>query len=287
MLRGAWAELVDQANPSLLSVHDVQRHAKGVLAWPDKALRHATTTVCPRGDYDLTISFQPTAGAGELVAVLPAGRKIYEFKLPAQDAENSAAGAASHVTISVRTGDDQATIHVNGQPAQVAETKAGHKPGFLRPPASILFSTTDAAILIHSIRLRMVTGMAERSFYPSLRFAAKDIQAKRPWTAMLPVRQGDDVEITATGLWSAEIGRGQAYVAGPDGKTSPATGDQPDWYLEGRIGEAEPFKVGSNHRFTAAATGMLQLQMHDAKRTDNHGHVTARVRILRRQPAKP
>ncbi|MHC4563868.1 MAG: hypothetical protein ACYS8X_14010, partial [Planctomycetota bacterium] len=31
MLRGAWAELVDQANPSLLSVHDVQRHAKGVL----------------------------------------------------------------------------------------------------------------------------------------------------------------------------------------------------------------------------------------------------------------
>ena len=104
------------------------------------------------------------------------------------------------------------------------------------------------------------------------------IPARNMWTDTgITLSEGQSVEITATGSVNiAADGDGASKWVGPDG-----WGNTPTWYsptgarhqyfyetdslgaLRGKVGNGEPFKIGSYHKFVSPSSGVLYLGVED------------------------
>ncbi len=101
------------------------------------------------------------------------------------------------------------------------------------------------------------------------------IRADRPWQNTVDVRAANTLTIRAMGKWNP----GPAHsVYGPAGGTPPGQ-DAERFYLEGRIGNGNSFRVGESMTVTAEADGALQLQMFDSDHSDNGGEMRVVITI--------
>ena len=121
---------------------------------------------------------------------------------------------------------------------------------------------------------------------PALTLKELDVQAKEGWQSTgLNLKVGQEVKITASGIWSH----------GPEGDVTPYYG--PEGYekidnmallpssrvgtLIGRIGSGTPFVVGVSVSFVASSTGDLELSMNDVPGffRDNDGSVKTQITV--------
>ena len=89
---------------------------------------------------------------------------------------------------------------------------------------------------------------------------------KEPWPFSINVRKGQRLHITATGRW--RILRGGKWH-GP--------GDQ-SFYLRGRLGDGEPFKIGADYTLEVQEDGILHLGMNEGGTyANNSGSITVAI----------
>jgi hypothetical protein len=96
------------------------------------------------------------------------------------------------------------------------------------------------------------------------------VRADEDWQRATNVLAGAPVKLRASGQWWASRARRDEYTCGPDGRPDPGT-KEVRFYLEGRIGDGEPFKIGSSYSMTPDTGGMLYLRMADTGFQDNGG----------------
>lgn len=101
-----------------------------------------------------------------------------------------------------------------------------------------------------------------------------NIRADRPWQPTVEVRKGQKLKVTAKGTWCAWVGRRKDTTFGPDGL--PGSGDHYGG-LQGRIGDGEPFFIGSSKTLTADRDGPLTMEMADKAKDDNDGALEVSV----------
>ena len=93
------------------------------------------------------------------------------------------------------------------------------------------------------------------------------VSVKEPWPFAMPVKKGQTLHIIATGRWRV-LGGGQWH--GPNDAR---------FYLQGRLGQGEPFKVGSEFRLDIREAGTLYLGMREGgKYSNNSGEIIAVIR---------
>ncbi|MDB5290962.1 MAG: hypothetical protein JWL69_2203 [Phycisphaerales bacterium] len=103
------------------------------------------------------------------------------------------------------------------------------------------------------------------------------VAANKAWQPTVKVSAGQWLKITAHGKWCSNINARAATTSGPDGK-----GDR--GWLEGKIGDGQVIRIGSQAEFTVENDGDLLLEMADSVRDDNDGSMTVVIVIL---PSKP
>jgi hypothetical protein len=97
-----------------------------------------------------------------------------------------------------------------------------------------------------------------------------DISLKEPWPFKMPVTKGDRFRIVATGTWRV-LPRGKQY--GPDSA---------EFYLQGRLGSGEPFRVGAEYTLVVREEATLHLGMReDGIYSNNSGKITVTIERLR------
>jgi hypothetical protein len=95
------------------------------------------------------------------------------------------------------------------------------------------------------------------------------VAANGDWQRVTDVETGQRLKIVAKGKW---IGNPKRDACGPDGFG--------EWYyLEGRIGGGEAFKIGPSSVVEASAAGALEMRMHDDDQTDNRGELDVSVSV--------
>lgn len=98
------------------------------------------------------------------------------------------------------------------------------------------------------------------------------INARDTWQPTVHVNRNQQVTISASGHWRVRGGSDQSGEVGPDG------GDGCGW-LECKIGNGMPVRVGSTNSFTAKTDGVLFFQMHDSILSDNSGSLYVVVSV--------
>jgi hypothetical protein len=99
------------------------------------------------------------------------------------------------------------------------------------------------------------------------------VYGQKEWQQAAQVRAGQLIRIRAAGKWCWNTSTRQSSTGGPDGITECG-------WLQARVGDAAPVKIGSHGEFTAPFDGVLQLEMSDSSHADNDGCVTAQVTIV-------
>jgi hypothetical protein len=112
------------------------------------------------------------------------------------------------------------------------------------------------------------------------------VSGRNPWTPTgITVRRGEPLTINASG---------EVRIAGPNGlAASPAGSSEtfpsnpmpgvPTGALIGRIGNGQPFLIGSQTQITAPAAGQLFLGVNDSNHGDNEGQFQVQVTGSRRR----
>jgi len=92
------------------------------------------------------------------------------------------------------------------------------------------------------------------------------ISVMEPWPFSRPVRKGQKLHITATGRWRV-MPRGKWH--GPDGGK---------FYLQGRLDDGQPFRVGADITIEIKRDGVLHLGMFEGgKYSNNRGGITVTI----------
>ena len=293
LLRGLWIDLLAGA-ASQGSTRQWARHGQGVAVFGARRREAAfSTALRPDGDYELKVVVERTAGDGPLVIALPTPDGPYALRLgrTGSEADTPAIAGGQTVDLHVRVArtDDGLEVVATADGKSIPARPAAQAAHPAQPsPAVVAFRANDGTMLIHSAHLRMTSGSAHEIVQlTSPRFARLAVAARESWQDALPLRKGDEIAITAEGVWTAHMGRGQGSVAGADGPARDVMTGERIGYLEGRIGDGPAFEIGAWDRFTTSSDGMLQLQMHDDDRSDNAGRVTVTIRILGRATPAP
>ncbi len=87
------------------------------------------------------------------------------------------------------------------------------------------------------------------------------IYATKNWQTTISLRKGESVTISASGRWST-WGKHLRYACGPDGLNDPVNHIF-HGYLEGKIGNGKPFKIGDYAHLRASQDGRLKMQMYN------------------------
>jgi len=96
------------------------------------------------------------------------------------------------------------------------------------------------------------------------------ISVHEPWPVWLPVEKGQTVHIKATGRWRVRPG---GKWQGPDDK---------DFYLQGRLAQGEPFRVGGDFTLPVKEDGQLFLGMREGgDYQNNSGEIRAEITVSR------
>jgi hypothetical protein len=109
---------------------------------------------------------------------------------------------------------------------------------------------------------------------------AINVAAAQRWTATgINVRRGEPLEISASGEITVGGGNAPASPAGTgEMRTENAIQSAPTGALIGRIGNGQPFLIGTQTRIQAPAAGQLFLGVNDSNHADNQGSFRVEVR---------
>ena len=286
-VRGAWIDLLDLVRPYQLRPGMQQRHDGAIALTPMKEAPAAIRLpIWPIGPYQLRMQLQFAGNPGAFTITFPDVDR-HRRTLTLTPGPGSAGTISQsdvidlHITVPADAADPEVALApTNGWTWSLTEQKDQASP--LGPPIWIM--STRTPMVIRQVGLRTPHGWAIPLLPPMpARRMSLRLPAAQDWRATLDVRQGDDIQVSAEGLWTPLPGRGQSTAVDAEGLTLKATGETIG-YLEGRIGDGEPFKIGADLRFTAETSGPLLLRMHDENRTDNLGALDVDIRILKRLP---
>ena len=281
--------LIDILPTALVRTYD-GRNADdlGVFMAPDR-------TVLPVGLYGdggvfALVRFRPTGGTGRMTLVTALAGRRYRLTAPCQapaDPDNPN-DADAEILLSVSADPDKPfAILINGAPVKPDDLKS--------EPVTMPYGAGKSAWWIEQIEFDNVAGLlvstqfhpiGQAGLIPTIRpprYGRFDVSAQTDWHPSLTLRKGDTVHVTTDGLWTPLLGRGRSALVGGEGFALKASGEVIG-YLEGKIGDGDPFKIGSGLRFTAETSGPLLLRMHDDNRADNLGALDVDIRILKRLP---
>lgn len=258
---------------------------------PDRGPGPLAVAVLPHGEYDIRLDLTRLNGSAPLAVccplVDPTDGETWWVLAPVIAADAAPAGRQSlSVEIRVRRVEGQAVIDVvtNGS-EQFHRTLAPREPWGPGPAPdpetnSLALVGGDSPLIVHSARLRMLSGYARAlPADAEQRWAEFRIDARTPWQDSVEVHAGDRVVISAKGAWSTYFGGGPDYICTPDGR---GEGDDHWGYLAARVGDGEPFFAGGNCTFTAESDGMLRFQVRDEPTSlaDNMGYLTVTVQVF-------
>jgi hypothetical protein len=107
-----------------------------------------------------------------------------------------------------------------------------------------------------------------------------NVSAAQRWTATgIQVRRGEPLDISASGEITVGGGNAPASPAGTgEMRTENTIQGAPTGALIGRIGNGQPFVIGTQTRIQAPAAGQLFLGVNDSNHADNQGSFRVDVR---------
>jgi hypothetical protein len=256
------------------------------------------------GSYELRAEFKRTQGAGLVGLILPVGQSQVRVTFGSTGKycgldlldgrscapKGTAANPTSHV---VNLSNDnsyrvRAAVHVEGSLAEIHVDLDGKevirwagKPSSLSLPSDSRMPALLRVGLIarspavfRNVQLHM--GSPE-SFPPNpagnaapkpiVTSEARSLLAKKVWPFSTEIKKGQTIQITASGSWRVQPG---GKKCGPDHR---------QYCFRGRIGNGNPFKVGSKYTLYVKEDSVLYLGIKDAKGkfSNNSGQVHVKV----------
>lgn len=187
------------------------------------------------------------AAAAAADAPAPSGPKSQPAVAAVRKREKAVEEAERAYRAAVLAAERQAVDELRA--AQVAAMKVNNLPEA---------NASDAEIKAAEARIDLLTGKGP---------AASRVQANRGWQPVGKVKAGQRYRVTAKGTWCIDGKYPRENTTGPDGNGRGG-------YLEARVGEGKPFRVGSALEFTADADGNLEMEVNDSgSHDDNTGSV--------------
>jgi len=295
---GKWQSLFDgkslrgwrAVNAGAYAKHGKVRVDEGVLALdPGGPLTGvACTQTVPSADHEVALEAKAVGGEGDFcVITFPIGASHCALALGIADGPGRVGlhkvdgrSAGSNATtarytfakgqwhrVRLRVSRQKIEAWVNDDriisfPMATHTLDAGPAYGLARPLALSAHSTASA---FRNIRLRRLGPEDEpRGEGPrTTRSQPIAISVKEPWPFSMKVRKGQRLDITATGRWRI-MPRGKWH--GPGDKS---------FYLRGRLGDGQPFKIGADHTLEVQEDAILHLGMNEGGTyANNSGSIT-------------